>query len=646
MTLVILSVGSSPSEDVLKLVDDNIYQTGLISDSLNLVANEAFNLETLQFSRIYPLLQKAASDSTLKLALLLPDNFTRADLERLIARENRLPSPLAVGLTNFAFVDAKLVEQAKLKNIYLALASYDIVSNEDSVRELFVRKVNDTCLPRLEVYMWADQVQSNAADVSYGCNGERITAANVEFDVEQSFVYYENNFPILSLENAISVASSPDLGSRRGNLFETELQLNIVHLLLTGTDSDSQKIGSYLINNANSGFDEIFQSQIILLVNILAAVTLASLLLVLFGTFKYFWINIAILAVSTTINIYITTYNIFPNAVWPFLQVQTIIIITFFTTNLPRLIAERRQKVLIQEMFGQFVNRDLLKMISKNPKAIEIGGAQKELSILFSDVKGFTAMAERLTPKELVMIINKYLSAMSEAIFEYEGTIDKYIGDAVMAFWNAPFNSENHAGLSVYAALRMHDKLNELKKKDAKFKDFEMGIGINTGEVIVGNMGSKYRADYTVLGDSVNLASRLEGLTRKYLCTIIISEDTFRSFSHPTTLKKGGMMSRLQNKNEKQDLLFRKLDKVRVKGRDKPLEIYEPMLVNDRNLQIKASYEKGLDLYQSGDFEQALVELQNIADQDPAAVMLIDRIKETDGERSTDWDGVWKWDQK
>jgi adenylate cyclase len=180
------------------------------------------------------------------------------------------------------------------------------------------------------------------------------------------------------------------------------------------------------------------------------------------------------------------------------------------------------------------------------------------MSVLFSDVRNFTTISEGMDPKELTQLINGFLTPITEVIQQQRGTIDKYMGDAVMAFWGAPLADSQHALHALTAAMNMIQRINQLKTEFEAhgWPEIKIGVGINTGEMNVGNKGSEFRVDYTVLGDAVNLASRLEALTRVYGVDIIVGENTRHAVA---------------------EFVFRELDRVKVKGKDNPVTIYEPL---------------------------------------------------------------------
>ncbi|HCJ65894.1 MAG TPA: hypothetical protein DHV62_00855 [Elusimicrobia bacterium] len=231
---------------------------------------------------------------------------------------------------------------------------------------------------------------------------------------------------------------------------------------------------------------------------------------------------------------------------------------TYGPLLLYRLVSEEKEKRRIRKTFGQYVSPQVMEEILSNPQAVMLGGVKKNLTVLFSDIRGFTTMSEKLTPEETVTLLNTYLTRMTEVIFRHEGTLDKFIGDAIMAFWGAPIAVDGHARKAVSCGLEM---LNELRKMQEEWtnqgkKDtIDIGIGINTGDVVIGNMGSQMRMDYTVIGDSVNLASRLEALNKQFSTHIIIGENTY--------------------KEVKDFFEVRPLGKTEVKGKEELVEVYE-----------------------------------------------------------------------
>ncbi len=230
-------------------------------------------------------------------------------------------------------------------------------------------------------------------------------------------------------------------------------------------------------------------------------------------------------------------------------------IITLFSMIAYRILTEEKEKKVIQGMFSNCVSKSIVDELLKHPEKLELGGEDKGITVLFSDIRGFTTLSEKLTPQELVTHLNEYLSAMTDIIFKYEGTLDKYVGDEIMAFWNAPLEQENHAELASLAALEMMTKLHSLNENWPEAKKLNIGIGLNTGLMTVGNMGSQSRMDYTLMGDNVNLGARLEGTNKIYGTNIIISEYTYAVI--------------------KDQFICRELDTIKVKGKSKPVQIFE-----------------------------------------------------------------------
>ncbi|NJD23571.1 MAG: adenylate/guanylate cyclase domain-containing protein [Melioribacter sp.] len=269
------------------------------------------------------------------------------------------------------------------------------------------------------------------------------------------------------------------------------------------------------------------------------------------------------------------------------------VIIGYFSSTAYHFLLERQQNVIIKGMFSQYVSREVVNQLIINPDRLRLGGERKNLSILFSDIAGFTTFAEKKQPEELVSFINEYLNEMTEIILNNKGTLDKYLGDAVMAFWGAPVEVEDHAYKACVTALQMQERLVGLREKWSSSGEtpIRIRIGINTGDVIVGNIGGEKRFDYTVLGDNVNLASRLEGANKEYATNIMISDTTYDSC--------------------KDKILARELDVILVKGKNKPTKVYELIsLVGDKKAEEAVEkmdlYFQALELYRQKSFEPAL----------------------------------------
>ena len=217
---------------------------------------------------------------------------------------------------------------------------------------------------------------------------------------------------------------------------------------------------------------------------------------------------------------------------------------------------ENRLKLQIKKQFEHYLAPEMVKKLQKNPALLKLGGETKQLSFLFSDIRGFTPISEKYksNPQGLTELINKFLTPMTDIILKNGGTVDKYMGDCIMAFWNAPLDTPNHQYMAIRAAREMKRKLTRMNIKEEFGQELRIGIGINTGEAVVGNMGSEQRFDYSVLGDAVNLASRLEGVSKNYDTTIVIGEDTYKAV--------------------KDKFKFYKLDDVQVKGKSNKVAIY------------------------------------------------------------------------
>jgi adenylate cyclase len=229
------------------------------------------------------------------------------------------------------------------------------------------------------------------------------------------------------------------------------------------------------------------------------------------------------------------------------------VFLSFLAVIVYRIMTEEKDKRRIRDMFGTYVSPRVVDQIINNPP--ELGGQDKDLTVLFSDIRGFTTLSESMSPQALVNHLNEYLTAMTGIILEYEGTLDKYVGDEIMCFWGAPLPQEDHAILASQCALKQMEVLSQLNERWPPERQINIGIGINSGIMTVGNMGSLQRMDYTLTGDNVNLGARLEGTNKSYFTNIIMSEYTY------------GLV--------KDKVIARELDNIRVKGKNQPVLIYE-----------------------------------------------------------------------
>jgi len=296
---------------------------------------------------------------------------------------------------------------------------------------------------------------------------------------------------------------------------------------------------------------------------------------------------------------------------------------------------ESRLKRQLGRLFGLYIPPELVDEMAQNPNSYSLASQSRHMTVLFTDVRDFTSIAEGMAPEQLSLLMNRFLTPMTQAIHQHRGTIDKYMGDAIMAFWGAPVADNHHATHAVQAALAMTASLARLQDEFAAqgWPAIRIGIGLNSGDMVVGNMGSTFRMAYTVLGDAVNLGSRLEALTKYYAVSIIVSEDT---------------------KVLAPDFVYRELDRVRVKGRKKPLAIYEVLgekeEVNEAALTDLQQYLVALDAYRNQDWPLAEALFKSLSQAQPLCrlyAIYMERIVHFQSNLAdADWDGVANFREK
>ena len=297
-------------------------------------------------------------------------------------------------------------------------------------------------------------------------------------------------------------------------------------------------------------------------------------------------LGITALTLVLVLNLYAWSQNI----VWP-LAAPLLLVVFIFGINMTYgFFIERRAKKQITGLFGQYVPPELVDEMSLDPTHFSMEGDSRELTVLFSDVRNFTNISETLDPKSLSLLMNEYLTPMTRIIHKHRGTIDKYMGDAIMAFWGAPLADHKHVDNALAGAMEMVSLLRKLgpEFRAKGWPELRIGVGLNTGMMSVGNMGSEFRRAYTVIGDAVNLGSRLESLTKEYGVDILVGEATAQAAVN---------------------MLFRQLDRVRVKGKDEPVSIFEPIgrlnRVGQALIDEVAQFHEMLFHYQSRQWEKA-----------------------------------------
>lgn len=324
--------------------------------------------------------------------------------------------------------------------------------------------------------------------------------------------------------------------------------------------------------------------------------------------------------------------GIWINITYPCLQIMAV----YTSITAFNYFHETQQRRFIHGAFGQYLSPAIIHKLIKDPSLLKLGGEQKRLTAFFSDVAGFSSISENLTPQQLVELLNEYLTAMTNIVLEYGGTVDKYEGDAIIAFFGAPVDYPDHALRTCLVSLDMQKKLAEMRAHWKKFGKPEMTvrIGLNTGVMVVGNMGSKTRMDYTMMGDAVNLASRLEGVNKIYGTDIMISEFTYEDV--------------------KNDIEARELDKIRVVGKAEPIRIYEVLArkgeLDPKTSQVMDCFQSGLDQYRLKKWDEASHFFQQALDINPEDSPSQTFLKRCNEFKSAtlpeDWDGVYQMTSK
>lgn len=362
---------------------------------------------------------------------------------------------------------------------------------------------------------------------------------------------------------------------------------------------------------------------------------LLAILVILFAVRLRFFHSLLVVLSITVIYGFLALLLFVQGNIWIelFAPVMTIFI-SYFTVVSHRYLTVEKDKKIIKNQFAHYLSPEVVNELQKNRDELALGGKRMAATSFFSDIKNFTTVAEKMEPEELVALLNEYHSAMTEIVLKYGGYLDKFIGDAIMAIFGVPLPLENHTRKACKAALEMQDRLQKMRVKWEleKRPQLEARIGIHVGPLVVGNIGGEKRFDYTVIGDCVNLASRLEGANKIYRTAILISEDTYEAV--------------------KDEVIVRELDFIRVKGKKQPVRVYELIAEksdepDERKLKVFATFAKGLAIYRRGDWEHAYNEFQKALQMKPddgPSQEFFNRCKHFIDEKRyvpSDWDGVY-----
>ncbi len=429
----------------------------------------------------------------------------------------------------------------------------------------------------------------------------------------------KGNFDPKLIENKIVVIGTSS--SQLQDFANTPIERDVSLLEINATIIDNLFNHSYITTPA-----VLYQRQLYMILGLGILITLAGSFFPLMTVFLVIFLSIAVLILSS----YLFSIGLFFNPVFIIGAMISVIICLFVVHSL----LESEKRKILRDAFSRYLSPSMVAQIEESGFNV-FAGQRKEVTLMFADIRDFTTLSENLYPEQIVNLLNRYFTPMTACVKQHAGTVDKLIGDALMAFWNAPLEIVDHAQKAVETALDMQKKLNQVNQQlmtEFKIK-LRVGIGIHTGEVYVGNMGSGDFLDYTCIGDNVNLTSRVENLCKYYDFPILITLDTAR---------------RCQLKH----FVFRTLDEIQVKGKNKPTVI-QAVLTNqewEKRQKEFVRIDHAVLLYKQGEFEQAIVAFKKIKLEFPSAVsccdLYISRCKKLLLINREEWDGIWKFKNK
>jgi adenylate cyclase len=479
-------------------------------------------------------------------------------------------------------------------------------------------------------YQGLEWLELNKGNISLRIPVDKSVATLVPFRGDRgSFKYISiadvlaDRVPLEDLKGKVALVGT----SAQGLL---DLRATPVNKVYPGVEVHANMIAGMLNNDLKQRPAYVVGAEFLM---VLIAGAVMALLLPLLNPLKATLTTVLVLFLVLGINLAVWHFG---NLVLPLASVLLLVIALFALNMSYGYFVESRSKRQFTELFGQYVPPELVDKMSENPEGYSMEGKKADLTVLFSDVRGFTTISESLEAKDLSALMNEYLTALSNVIRnDNQGTLDKYIGDAIMAFWGAPVEQPDHARRAVKAAMAMQEKMLDMQPgfREKYGQDVRIGIGLSSGPMQVGDMGSDVRRAYTVMGDKVNLGARLEGLTKQYGVGILVAELT---------------------KNAVLDVVFREIDRVRVKGKDEPVAIFEPVgeegKVGKAELDEIKLWNQVLKLYRSQDWDQAELQLFNLKKLAPDrylyelyAERVAEYRKNPPGEG---WDGVTKFETK
>lgn len=437
-----------------------------------------------------------------------------------------------------------------------------------------------------------------------------------------------DTFPIYSFVDVMNGSISPDafknkivlVGATAINLHDNQITAVSAGHPMSGVEIHANAIQTILQNKYLVDENKLMTIATIWIISLLTCVLMAFIPI----------LPATIIVILSVIAYLIYSFISFDhgtirNIVFPVFAIIT----SYVALALYRYFVEYNQRRFLRKAFSLYVSPAVLDEIINHPQALSLGGTRREMTVFFADIAGFTSISERVPPDELSFMLNQYLTRVSQIIFAHKGVIDKFMGDAIMAFWNAPLYDKNHALNACKVALETEDEIKIIRREwqHLDVKNFSVRIGINTGEMVVGNMGSDMLFDYTVLGDHVNLGARLEGINKEYGTKIMISQYTYEQVED--------------------DVVVRFLDTVAVKGKRNGVNIYELRAIGkptDEEKVFLNAFEDARKLYEKGKFKEAqaaFMALQKDYPHDGPIKTFLKRCEEYIENPPEDWDGIY-----